>query len=1121
MVRMKKAELTLLLLVVLVSIQPLVNNDVETRVQSLNLGFFKPVLTLNHSSKPSCLMNANSAIGPVTGFYTDVDVTIIVNDQYRKLSSVGSKTVYIVNDYSIVTGTALGFDAHVVDLKAVDAVNSFNMDLNVRYIKPIGALFVDNTTNIFYYAEAVNGAKQIIQLNYDFSKNEFKFSNRITLYVTLNIAYGYTNAESNPRFVVLNNGVNLIESQGLVHLEVGGLTEIVEASLRDFQGLYVRGDTILLVFKRERDLVIISYSGETIRKETFQHDGRAFVIPALNHMLLALETDTGLKLSYIDPETLGILKEKNVEGGVFSVLDVDLDGDGFNEIIVLDKHQYVVETSSGERAPIYWTKLREPVCLSTNTVTYNDETYMLAIHRDGGLYEVEVLKLDEETDVDNTPPTITITEPTDGEVYRNVVKIALEVVDEESGVYLSIIRLTRGGTVVYYKRVGGTVFEDFLNLTPGLYSLVAESWNTFGFSNSLQTVFYVVDNDILVLSPVNYSVVSSNVNISVASYGEYNLSIYLNNSLYTTLKLKPGLNNIVLTLNTEGTLYVELRVEETCRTHVLILTVDLTKPEIHVYGLFNETAYSNVIVFYVYVFDEHLLHAGVDVSGCNVFTTRNNGNFTIVYNTLRLPDGVHVIEVYAEDLAGNYNGIAYTVSIINPIEFELTIEPLINESFVSGSVELRLLSNSPEAHAYVNGNLLQVICNEWGVNATLLINTESYVDGVYTVAFKSIFKGSFIERKLIWFIDNNPPAVDLRLPVVIRYTSWVNGSYAPVFNPEINYSYLRIVNGSFFYVVYVKGVDRWIDEVRLTINDTVTSVLTDGYETLSIFRGNVSKVAYVKVPGSGLYYLRAEARDLSGKSSSLIIKVIFDFDKPWLNVLEPKNGTVTNLDSIRFTLKTFDETSRLCALGLSVLVNQSTRPPLTSYYPLPNRTVSICGSQVSFEIGFKHEATHYIWFIAIDQSYNYYETYVKLVIDRTAPRVSYSYAVNGSLMDIYVEVEDENGVNNVSIYLNDRVAYTTGEARFNATVSLQPGLNVVKIVATDLAGNIAFKVVEVDVNVTPVESTLTIKNGERRGAGSSLSHLALALTIVSTTLVFVASILIKWRRKTRCSLNKG
>lgn len=1112
MINVDPRSLTLLLIIVLSLTQPLTLIKVYEYNGGVNLGFFKPVLSFNHKYKPNTLTPVYSNKGLVTGFYTDVDVTVILNDQYLRLQSVGSKKILVINDYLLLTGVSLGLDTYVISLSNMSILKNLNVDLNVKYLGYVGVLFKGGSIDQYLYVEDVNGVKKLIQLSYDFFRNEFKLNTSSVLYVKLNVAYGYPNGKQGPLFVVLNSSVNLFEHQGFTYIEINGSTIAIEASLRDLSGVYVYGESIVLVFSKEGGLITLSHSRGSIREKTFQHIDATYVVPALNHLIVVLKNSAGLKLIYLNPYLLVVEKELVIDREVFSVLNVDLDGDGFVEVIRLEECHYVAETTGGFRTPIYWTKLRQPIGLSLIALTLSD-VHLIAIHRSGDVYDIEVLILDRSIEVDYTPPVINLHNPTKGFVYRNPVKVVFELGDRESGVFSSKVELMRNNEVIYSNLYVDTFVEEEFNLTPGAYCLKIEAWNNFGFSSVEQIVFYVVDYDIAILSPRNYSIISTNINLTVVSYAEYSIDIYLNNSFYKKVTLNPGLNTIDLTISVEGTIYIKLIVEETMRTHILVLTVDSTKPVVEAYGLTNETTYSNVMVFNIYVYDQHLCFMKVNVGGYTALYTQSNGNYTIVFNTLRLNDGPVLIEIYAEDLAGNTNGLIYVVTISNPVDFNLTVDPLINGSYVSGVVELRVFSNSPEVYVFINDKQLSTFLNEWGVDEKLLINTAGYSDGVYYLTFKSVFKGGFVEKKIVWFIDNNPPVVDLKLPVVIGKTPWVNGSYAPVFNPELNRSYLSIINGSFFYPIYIKAVDRWIDEVTLYINGSLATVLTEGSERLSMFKGNVSLVTYIKVPGSGLYYLRLEARDQSGKRSYVVLKVLFDFDKPWVNVLEPINGTITNLESVRFVLVTKDNHSRLCALGLNIRLN-ATKPSLMEYYPLPNRTIFLCGSRVSFEVSFKRESTYYVWFLAIDQSYNTYETFVKLVIDRTAPILKYSYSLNGSTLNLSIGAYDENGVKNVSIYLNNTLIYVTNETRFNINLPLYGGLNVVKIEAEDFAGNRGFNVIELNVTENLLENTTKLEvEVEHRTMGETnyIIFMVIFGSIISASIALI--IVAKRRRK--------
>lgn len=441
----------------------------------------------------------------------------------------------------------------------------------------------------------------------------------------------------------------------------------------------------------------------------------------------------------------------------------------------------------------------------------------------------------------------------------------------------------------------------------------------------------------------------------------------------------------------------------------------------------------------------------------------------------------------------------------------IMVEPLINETFVYGVVKLNVYSQKPSVDVYVNGTLHHSLRN--GNGWLVEFNTSTWKDDLYIIDFVAYDVNERYLLRLVWFVDNNPPVSELKLPVLTPGGKpWVNGSIAPVMDPILlnESDYVKIINDSVYYKLYVKGVDRWINFSTLYINDTIAEVYYRGSIRKGVFNGNTTSIVYVKIPGSGLYYLKLEVIDLPGKASYSILKVLFDLDKPMLKIDEPINGTITNATTVGFKLTPFDETSRLCIMGFAITTSMSAKPNLTSYMPIPGRFTVTSNESLSFNLTFAKSSSYIIWFITIDEALNYRETPVVIIIDNTPPDFIFELnPLNEKLRIKIIAFDNTSGIGEIRIYMNGSLITTTRNSTVETIINVSSGYHIVEITAVDRAGNAFSRTTTVYVNASTT-TTQILEN--KRGAGYSKT-LLIPLIITVIILAVASAMLIISRSK--------
>lgn len=441
----------------------------------------------------------------------------------------------------------------------------------------------------------------------------------------------------------------------------------------------------------------------------------------------------------------------------------------------------------------------------------------------------------------------------------------------------------------------------------------------------------------------------------------------------------------------------------------------------------------------------------------------------------------------------------------------ISIEPLINMSFVSGIVRLTVFSQKPYVEVYVNSSLYGVYSNAF----TIEFNTENWIDGLYIIDFIAYDDNQRLSTKLIWFVDNNPPLAELKLPVLtIGMRPWINGSIAPVMDPVLldESNYVKNIGNYTYYVLYIKGVDKWIDRSILYLNDTIAEVYYRERVVEGVFSSNISALVYVKIPSSGLYYIKYEVRDLSGKSNYSVLKAIFDLDKPTLIIEKPINKTITNNTTVSFKLIPMDKTSKICITNFYVTTSSEVKPAITRYIPIPGRFVSPPNETASFNLTFAKSATYYVWFLVLDEALNYHVDFVVVTVDNIPPVIKHDHEVQGNKLFVKVFVhENITDVERVEIYLNDSLITVTRNKKIEINTSLPTGYHFIKIRAFDTAGNEASSTLAVFINESTVSLHKIISNREFTRPYPALLLIIMVGAIVAIA-IFVIYVIFKNKR---------
>lgn len=358
--------------------------------------------------------------------------------------------------------------------------------------------------------------------------------------------------------------------------------------------------------------------------------------------------------------------------------------------------------------------------------------------------------------VDNSPPEITILTPKNGSYINQDIAINASIVEAN----LEIISV----------KINGSEVSDALPY----------NWNTSNYSDgshvievyaidkasneASETITVIVDNTpptIEITTPANNSYIASREvivnwnagdNFGIASY-----EVILDDaSPISATETSETLANL-----TEGLHNVEVKAFDLANNSAsafVSFTVDTLPPEISITGV-EDGAYYNVSV-----------SANIEVIDANLnsILALLNGD-PYLSGTMITDEGVYLLEVYADDLAGNaaFASLSFVIDKTPP---EVSITSPLDGSFVKGIVEITGSATDVNLDAVslsIDGKeVSNILPYSW--------NTSNYSDSSYTIELIARDQANnSASADVTVIVDNTPPVVTITDPI---NKSLVNGT---------------------------------------------------------------------------------------------------------------------------------------------------------------------------------------------------------------------------------------------------------------------------------------------------------------------------------------------------------
>ncbi len=737
-----------------------------------------------------------------------------------------------------------------------------------------------------------------------------------------------------------------------------------------------------------------------------------------------------------------------------------------------------------------------------------------------------------ETVIDETPPNIAINNPVNQSVINGELHVEAKASDPESGICCVQLQIENESSTIgklYYS----SILDEYYNLTPGEYRVNITAWNNQGLSSWRILNIYIVNNSILILAPNNYSYIRNILELTIQSAAQYNVTIYINNTLIGEETVSQGINTYRFNLSglPDGPLILRLEFtsgNKTIRIIELIVVKDSVKPLIMVDGLDNNTILSSKVAFNITVQDKNYDSTTVKLNN-TLIAEINTSKATIVIDTRRFENGYYHLVINARDKAGNNSTKIFDVWINNTVaEPIVSITPTPpNNTYVEGVLSFNLtLQNTIITTVLLDNETVYAIYGDRTVR--IVINTSKYPDGTHSFTINATGPGGIVRvYRYIWLIDNHPPKLRLTInafrhacsaPITIP---WRNNSFVPVYTiiPGVGIKYFleKTSNGILLDRLYLNITDEFLDYAVLKINNTI----------IAEFNESGGHYLTPTLPGEGKYVAVLEAWDGIGHYSETRIIFYIDMTPPSLTVYSPKNHTLTNNTIIHLEFKGVDNLSPTLIPGVIISKIPVDYISPCALLPIPNYLQVLNNSLITVNLTLRHGGKIHLYIAVIDQAGNIAVKHLVLTIDNQPPVINATIKTIGNKVFINAFINDDSGEPpDTTLWINETMVKTTMKVInntevINETITLKPGKYVIIIRSRDVAGNTAeySKVIVIKQPVTPPENTTTSqtsggvnKTSNTTGKpGSSNNNLAIGLAATIVLILAVVGYLL-WRR---------
>jgi len=1060
-----------------------VSVELESGVQDTGRGRFIKV-SEQASPNPPVLSTIISYGGTPILVYGDYAKTALSTDtETRIVPGLGVKYLVQVGDILLAVSVYSGVDIGAVNLAsgAVKTAYAYTPEaLNITSLLSANCAFTEGYVDLYFSGVDSYGFNYTLVIRYITANNT-----AILQSILPGLAFRgniFLEAGSPTGIVgntVLDYTIEVAEAEGFIQVRLGDVSYTTSGWLYKQAPITVyRGDLIVLHTAVGGAIKAVLYEASSGFSEvsvpiTLNGYKLASVEAVQDYIVYKYTRGCEHAFLYLDPSTKAAVFR---EIGCFAQADAmpaDLDETGLPEVLAYANHNYYIVSDTGSKWRVYWDYMLEPTA-NPALALIGGELYAALVFANSTRYVQQLLAYTPGSQMDETPPDIVVLEPRSGGVYVQSVPIEVVFSDEYPGVCYYRINVSSGSFSAVFSEYYSTGFSRVLELEPGLYALSVEAWDCDGSHSSTSIEFAVVERDIAVLKPLNNTYVRNSVEVDIASSGNYTALVYVNGDPTAYWVLAEGLNTVVVNLSDfpDGYLNLTIRVSETGSSTTIYLIKDTKPPVLRVEGVSDNTAVYTKLVLQISVFDENPVTTTIYLDDRAMQTLTSSGNYSVTVDFTGVKPGYHTLAVVAVDAAGNEAATTYSVLVAEIGGPQLLVNPEPpNNTLVTGILTFNVTCiNVSKLVVSVNNTAIYSIdIGELEYSASISINTSEWPDSRYLVVFTALgFRGENLTLAYVWFVDNNPPAASVAVPLVIIEPTgvwkWRNNSYVPVIHPNTYKPFVIERSGKHYFPLLVEISDYWLREARLYVNKSQAFILTETGEKPAVFTVPGTRYVYTGVERDGYWVYELEAVDIANHTTRVVIGAWFDFEKPQLEIIEPVNGSA--LRNLTLVFRVLDRGSRAALMMFNIQRGRFTPPLLQDYTPFyyayrvpVNTTVSVDVPMIA------RDGLYYFSLLAFDSGLNYDVKTVFFILDTTPPRINYTYSTLGGNLTLHVNITDLSGVREVRIYVNSSLLHVLDKDVFNLSLRLEPGVYRVGIEASDKAGNNA--TVEFTVVITP------------------------------------------------------
>lgn len=600
---------------------------------------------------------------------------------------------------------------------------------------------------------------------------------------------------------------------------------------------------------------------------------------------------------------------------------------------------------------------------------------------------------------DITRPVVTITAPGSGIYPRSYARVTWTSSDTGSGI--SRVMLSQDGApfVEVTEKTHHSLFLEEGNHRIKLKTYdLAELYGEDVVELSVPDTEDVLDLD----NPANGGYNSTDTHQIRWTVRPYFIPVSLSLDIDGSITFLSTNSRIITRIFSEGvhTIRVTVRDDDGLEfSKALIFTVDLTPPQIVLRTPESDSTLSNNYVTFNFSAKDNY---GID----RVEFRIDEGPYidrtwTTQFSDL-LPDGPHIMNIRAYDLAGSITNLSIPINIGGDTGIDI-LEPLDGAATRGAAVMFRWdhTGDFPWKHSFyrIGKGVLEDLGGAKAVEISLP------ADGEYVLSVRLVDDyGNYIETSTTVIRDTKPPLVDF-------------------LNPEDG----SIINDQELEVVWVgrEQFDQEVQRYELSIDD-------GPFEDLG--RSTSRNLSLI----SGSHRLTIKATDPAGNTVEKEISFIIDTEPPIVDLISPKDGDFLMDSTVLVTWKASD-------------LNQLNNLTLVIDHYI---FIDVLGrSSYSTTIGV--DGRHNISLIASDLAGNLVNITIEVIVDLFPPILKWVNEPVGSMGRNWFNISwtaiDRYGIANLSLELDDDVIFLDPRST-SVNLTLEEGEHVFTLRARDLVG---------------------------------------------------------------------